>query len=320
MDFPRNSLVSLQPRLTDRPHSPSDLGAKTMEDELFRDFLGESVEQLTRIEGQLRRIDHDRLPVVETEPVRQLARAVKDACQFLNLKRLDMVADAAEILAEWLGGGQASEATAASLMLETVERMKSILADLAISQGNDGGFLTADGTLANGEGRGAVDLGMLDSPFEAVRIPPPLSDGCDTEARVAIGLDRRNPTRILVFESEARYRVMLGRILERAGYEVEFASSCGDAPDRSQRASKFDGALGDFGGLRAPASRADPWKGISDADRPLLVALSDHGSESSQSIARGAGFAAVAGKFDRQGILDALRRSGLEPGKRSAAA
>ena len=130
--------------------------------------------------------------------------------------------------------------------------------------------------------------------------------------------DRR--TRLLVIEPASPVRRMLDRTLTRAGYEVQFAATLDEALDALLRSREFDGALADLD-LVAPAqARAEHWHTLPKARFVRLLALADHGGESVQRAARQAGFAAAVGKFDRGGILNALRASGLESTRwRSAA-
>ena len=130
--------------------------------------------------------------------------------------------------------------------------------------------------------------------------------------------DRR--TRLLVIEPAMPVRRMLDQTLTRAGYEVRFAATLDEALDTLPRSADFDGALADLE-LAAPAEAGTKrWDKFRRAGFVQLLALADHGGESVQRAARGAGFDAAAGKFDRGGLLNALRASGLESSRLRSAA
>jgi len=130
--------------------------------------------------------------------------------------------------------------------------------------------------------------------------------------------DRR--TRLLVIEPAMPVRRMLDQTLTRAGYEVRFAATLDEALDTLPRSADFDGALADLE-LAAPAEAGTKrWDKFRRAGFVRLLALADHGGESVQRAARGAGFDAAAGKFDRGGLLNALRASGLESSRLRSAA
>ncbi len=119
-------------------------------------------------------------------------------------------------------------------------------------------------------------------------------------------------TRLLVIEPAMPLRRMLDRTLTQAGYEVLFAATLDEAFDALQRSTEFDGALADLE-LAAPAEAwSKRWEKLPKARSVRLLGLAAHGGESVQNAARQAGFAAATGKFDRGGILYALRAYGLE--------
>ena len=113
---------------------------------------------------------------------------------------------------------------------------------------------------------------------------------------------------------------MLERTLTEAGYEVEFAATMDEAVDALTHPPEFDGVLADLDEAAAGETWMRRLGAFGKASSLPLLAFADHGGEGVQSAARRAGFAAVAGKFDSRGLLDALRRSGLGSGYRRSAA
>src|SRR5271166_179146 len=105
--------------------------------ELFRDFLAESVEQLEALKAQL---TEERL--ADREACRDVWRrihAIKAACGLLNLPRLEALAHAAETLAASLGDVTGPKDAAASLMLEAIERMGYVVVNLSYGGGEGRG-------------------------------------------------------------------------------------------------------------------------------------------------------------------------------------
>ncbi len=101
--------------------------------ELFRDFLAESIEQLEALKAQLTE-EH----LADREACRDACcriHAIKAACGLLNLPRLEALAHAAETLAASLGDVAGPKDAAASLMLEAIERMGYVVVNLAYGGG-----------------------------------------------------------------------------------------------------------------------------------------------------------------------------------------
>jgi two-component system chemotaxis sensor kinase CheA len=102
-------------------------------DELLKDFLNESSEQLEAIDSQLVRFEREPSDARIVANIFRLVHVIKSACGFLNLQRLERVAYSAETLIIRLRDGATPSADTVALMLATIDRIKFILR--AVSEG-----------------------------------------------------------------------------------------------------------------------------------------------------------------------------------------
>jgi two-component system chemotaxis sensor kinase CheA len=102
-------------------------------DELLKDFLNESSEQLEAIDSQLVRFEREPSDARIVANIFRLVHVINSACGFLNLPRLERVAYSAETLIIRLRDGATPDAGAVALMLATIDRIKFILR--AVSEG-----------------------------------------------------------------------------------------------------------------------------------------------------------------------------------------
>jgi two-component system chemotaxis sensor kinase CheA len=102
-------------------------------DELLKDFLSESSEQLEAIDSQLVRFEREPSDARIVANILRLVHVIKSACGFLNLQRLERVAYSAETLIIRLRDGATPSADTVALMLATIDRIKFILR--AVSEG-----------------------------------------------------------------------------------------------------------------------------------------------------------------------------------------
>ena len=108
-------------------------------DELLKDFLTESSEQLGAIDSQLVRFEREPSDARIVANIFRLVHVIKSACGFLNLQRLEKVAHSAEILLTRLRDGASPNAETVALMLATIDRIKFILRAVAEGRGEPSG-------------------------------------------------------------------------------------------------------------------------------------------------------------------------------------
>ncbi len=121
------------------------------------------------------------------------------------------------------------------------------------------------------------------------------------------------PKSLLLVDDSAFFRNMLGPVLEAAGYEVTAAGGAEEALAILKSGRQFDVVVSDIempgmsGYELAQAVRSEP-RGAN----VTLIALSALASEAMVERGRRAGFDDFVAKFDRQGLLAALKQAGLQ--------
>jgi two-component system, chemotaxis family, sensor kinase CheA len=119
--------------------------------------------------------------------------------------------------------------------------------------------------------------------------------------------------RLLLVDDSAFFRGMLPPVLQVAGYEVATAASAQDALALLKAGQRFDVILSDLempgmSGLQfAQALRAE----ARTAQTPM-IALSSHAAPAVVDEARQAGYRDLVAKFDRPGLIAALKELALE--------
>ena len=110
-------------------------------DDLLREFLTETGENLDLVDLELVRFEQDPNNVKILENVFRLVHTIKGTCGFLKLPRLEALTHAAETLMSTFRGGRPVTAEAVSLVLATIDRIKALLdkleRDEAEPPGND---------------------------------------------------------------------------------------------------------------------------------------------------------------------------------------
>jgi two-component system chemotaxis sensor kinase CheA len=120
------------------------------------------------------------------------------------------------------------------------------------------------------------------------------------------GTARRS--KVLLVDDKLFFRDMLAPVLTSGGYEVTTCASAAEALGLLQRGITFDALVTDtdmpeMDGYRfAEAVHEHPRCG----ELPI-IALAAHPTASVLAAARVSGISAVAGKFDRRALLEALR-------------
>jgi len=110
-------------------------------DELLRDFLTETGESLDLVDAQLVRFEQEPNNGGILGNIFRLVHTIKGTCGFLGLSRLEALTHAAETLMGKFRDGMPVTAEAVTLILSTIDRIKSILDELEATEqepaGND---------------------------------------------------------------------------------------------------------------------------------------------------------------------------------------
>jgi two-component system chemotaxis sensor kinase CheA len=99
-------------------------------DDLLRDFLTETAENLDLVDVELVRFEQEPDNAKILGNIFRLVHTVKGTCGFLGLPRLEALAHAAETLMGKFRSGAVATADAVTLILAAIDRIKELLADL----------------------------------------------------------------------------------------------------------------------------------------------------------------------------------------------
>ncbi len=166
-------------------------------DDLLREFLTETTESLDNLDVEMVKFEQDPNDPGLLSHIFRLVHTIKGTCGFLDLPRLETLAHAAEnVLGKFRDGDLAVSADAVSLILQTLDRIKTLISTLeqteAEPEGEDGDLIAQLDALARGECAPA-DPGAAPAP-EAQEQPPdaeqasrPAEDDADEPLIVRVG-------------------------------------------------------------------------------------------------------------------------------------
>ena len=141
-------------------------------DELLRDFLTETGESLDLVDAELVRFEQDPNNGQILGKIFRLVHTIKGTCGFLALSRLEALTHAAETLMGKFRDGMPVTAEAVTLILSTLDRVKTILDGLETHQqepaGDDSGLIGQLGRMARGESPPPSAPHEVAAPLEAV--------------------------------------------------------------------------------------------------------------------------------------------------------
>ena len=108
-------------------------------DDLLREFLTETNESLDRVDAELVRFEREPNNHDILDNIFRLVHTIKGTCGFLGLPRLETLAHAAESLMGRFRDGMTVTADAVTLILSTIDRIKTILEELEARQSEPAG-------------------------------------------------------------------------------------------------------------------------------------------------------------------------------------
>jgi two-component system, chemotaxis family, sensor kinase CheA len=125
-------------------------------DDLLRDFLTESNESLTVVDGELVKLEADPNNKDVLQKIFRLVHTIKGTCGFIGLQRLEKVAHASEnVLGKFRDGVLSVTPEAVTLILESLDSIKDILEQIEKTesepQGDDSGLIARLEKAAAGE-------------------------------------------------------------------------------------------------------------------------------------------------------------------------
>jgi two-component system, chemotaxis family, sensor kinase CheA len=109
-------------------------------DDLLRDFLTESGESLTVVDGELVKLEGDPNNKDVLQKIFRLVHTIKGTCGFIGLPRLEKVAHASEnVLGKFRDGVLSVTPEAVTLILESLDRIKEILQQIEQTESEPAG-------------------------------------------------------------------------------------------------------------------------------------------------------------------------------------
>ncbi len=106
-------------------------------DDLLREFLTETNESLDVVDVELVKFEQEPNNARILDNIFRLVHTIKGTCGFLGLPRLEALAHAAETLMGKFREGAPVTQDAVSLILQTIDRIKAILAELEAQEGEE---------------------------------------------------------------------------------------------------------------------------------------------------------------------------------------
>ncbi len=103
-------------------------------DDLLREFVTETNESLDVVDVELVRFEQDPNNAKILDNIFRLVHTIKGTCGFLGLPRLEALAHAAETLMGKFRDGAPASSDAVTLILATIDRIKTILESLEREQ------------------------------------------------------------------------------------------------------------------------------------------------------------------------------------------
>lgn len=128
-------------------------------DDLLRDFLTETNENLGMLDTELVKLEQNPNDPGLVSGIFRIMHTIKGTCGFLGLPRLEKVAHAGENLLDKIRDKElVADTTAVTLILESIDRIKSLLSVLeqteAEPEGEDGDLIQRLNDFADGKGAG----------------------------------------------------------------------------------------------------------------------------------------------------------------------
>ncbi len=241
-------------------------------DDLLREFLTETNESLDTVDVELVKFEQEPNNARILDNIFRLVHTIKGTCGFLGLPRLEALAHAAETLMGKFREGAAVTEEAVSLVLQTIDRIKGILAELEANEGEE----------PKGEDRDLISLLEAMSMAEAVpakKEPPKAEKKEATGSLVAQVLERElRPGEVSLDELERAFR--------ETAVEVHIAEEAPaeEAPAPAPAGIDFARVAAEIEARMKTTSEAKPEKVKAAADDGDAEAKADKGSVSSQSI------------------------------------
>ncbi len=181
-------------------------------DDLLRDFVVETAENIDVVDNELVRFEQDPNNKAIIAQIFRLVHTIKGTCGFLGLPRLEALTHAAETAIDRFRDGAPVTRPAVSLILSTIDRIKLIMAELdramAEPAGEDRDLIEALESLSSGTALGAaVAPPSSDASAPPLDAPPPPATDITVGTLVYQVLERElRPGEVSLDELERAFR------------------------------------------------------------------------------------------------------------------
>ena len=143
-------------------------------DDLLREFLTETNESLDTVDVELVRFEQEPNNAKILDNIFRLVHTIKGTCGFLGLPRLEALAHAAETLMGKFRDGMPVTGQAVTLILQTIDRLKEVLAGLEQNEAEPEG---SDADLIGELERMAIEGTVAAAPKEEPKAAKPATSG-----------------------------------------------------------------------------------------------------------------------------------------------
>jgi len=170
-------------------------------DDLLREFLTETNESLNLVDAELVRFEQEPNNGAILGNIFRLVHTIKGTCGFLGLSRLETLTHAAETLMGKFRDGMPVTAEAVTLILSTIDRIKSILDAIEKSEqepdGGDGDLIDPLGRMARQEAAAPAPVAPppAPAPVELKPDPPEPPEKADKPDKPAASAERPDEER-----------------------------------------------------------------------------------------------------------------------------
>ncbi len=197
-------------------------------DDLLREFLTETNESLDVVDIELVKFEQDPNNAKILDNIFRLVHTIKGTCGFLGLPRLEAIAHAAETLMGKFRDGAQVNTEAVSLVLQSIDRIKSILGELerteAEPEGEDRDIISVLEAMSEGVTKGGT-----------VPAAPPAAEPASAEPAIIVQTIERDlrPGEVSLDDLERAFRETDGPDLAPPAFVREEAPEAKAEPEKA---------------------------------------------------------------------------------------
>jgi two-component system chemotaxis sensor kinase CheA len=289
-------------------------------DDLLNEFLTETSESIEEVDVQLVELEQDPNNKGVLDNIFRLVHTIKGTCGFLGLPRLEKVAHAAEnVLGKFRDGELMVTSDSVTVILESLDRIKSILADLEQTEeepaGDDSALIASLDSIITSGGKVVKvepDTAAAPAAVAPVAAPAPAAAKDMPDIIVADREEDLRPGEVSMAELEAAFASAPGPDEEEEEAVTSLFDKCGGADSISVASHLISNRLENSKTLSEFFE-----KGLKERFNGMLTAILQGSDESAVNIANACicsgGFG--ADQFDNlvEELRNVLKEVGVSP-------